>query len=714
VLPSEILHSVLDPVPDAMLIVNASGSIVFLNRQVSVLFGYDANEVKGQHIELLLPERFRAQHVRHCHDFAENGRLRPMGIGLELFALRKDGTEFPVEISLSPIADGTGTLVAAAIRDVTERNRGEAAAHEVLEVHKAMLAASLDGYWLVDADGRLLDANQAYVLQSGYTRVELVGMHVRQLDVAVSAAEVTPHLQKVVATGSEVFESVHRRKDGSTWHAEISAIYSKHRGGQVHAFFRDITERKRAAAALRASEARLRTLVATEPECVKVVDRNGALLEMNAAGLAMLEAKSLEEARTHGIVNFICPEHRASFSALHRRVINGERGELEFQIVGLHGTHRWLRTSAAPMWDDSLAETVLLGITSDITERKRLEIKLATESARNRLFLRTASDGVHIQNAAGNLVEVSESFCKMLGYEHDEIIGMNPSQWDARFTREELPAAFTALKSGALKRFKTLHRRKDGTIFPVEIHAECFDVDGERHVYCSARDITDQRRLERALLETTNTEQQKLGRDMHDGLGQELTGISLLATAIASSLKRTGHPEAAELEKLASLARRAIANCRAIAHGLSPLTFADDDLVEVLKEMVTLQRDSFGIDARCEVIEAAPLRLGADARDNLYRISQEAVANARRHGRAQSIQVTLNIQPTTVRLDVLDDGIGFGPTTATSIGMGLKIMQVRAATIGARLSIGPGDHGGTRVTCECPQPAENVVAMAAS
>jgi signal transduction histidine kinase len=90
--------------------------------------------------------------------------------------------------------------------------------------------------------------------------------------------------------------------------------------------------------------------------------------------------------------------------------------------------------------------------------------------------------------------------------------------------------------------------------------------------------------------------------------------------------------------------------------------------------------------------------------DNLYRISQEAVANSRRHGQAKSIKVALNIQPTTVRLDVVDDGIGLLQAPASETGMGLKIMQFRAKLIGASLTISPGEHGGTQVTVECPQP----------
>ena len=263
-----------------------------------------------------------------------------------------------------------------------------------------------------------------------------------------------------------------------------------------------------------------------------------------------------------------------------------------------------------------------------------------------------------------------------------------------------------AKRTGRFGPYEKEYIRKDGSRVPLRFNGALFTgEDDQNYLWSIVDDITDRRSIERALSNSISAEQQKIGRDLHDGLGQELAGISLLATAIASSIKKAGGPEAAELENLAKLASRAVANCRAIAHGLSPVALAEGGFVEVLKEMVTLQRDSFGIDARCDVIEGASLRLPADALDNLYRISQEAVANARRHGRAKAIHVTLNIQPTTLRLDIEDDGIGLSKQTTQSTGMGIRIMQFRAANIGARLSIRSGEHGGTLVSVECPQPS---------
>jgi two-component system, sensor histidine kinase len=136
--PPDLARSALDAAPDAMIIIDGSGVIRFVNRQVSSLFGYAHEEIVGKPIELLMPERFHARHVGHRERYWSSVRVRPMGVGLELFGRRKDGTEFPVEISLSPIEHERGTLVAAAIRDVTDRKRAEA---ELIRAREAAVQA---------------------------------------------------------------------------------------------------------------------------------------------------------------------------------------------------------------------------------------------------------------------------------------------------------------------------------------------------------------------------------------------------------------------------------------------------------------------------------------------------------------------------------------------------------------------------------------------
>src|SRR5450631_3635908 len=476
----------------------------------------------------------------------------------------------------------------------------------------------------------------------------------------------------------------------------VALTHSNRRHRRETRLLRDEIERNRILEQQRATaerrNAQLAALVRHSQEFIGIAALDGSGDFINDIGRRLLGIGPDESAGRFSLSDYVHPrEHERLAREVMPAVITRGRwsGELDFRRIDDGAAIPMLVTAfriddadGKPLW--------IANVSRDITERRTLEIKLVAEATRNRLFLRTASDGVHILSCSGHIVDVSESFCKMLGYERREMIGMYPTQWDAQLTEEEVRATFADLKSGELKRFNTLHRRKDGSVFPVEIHTERFDVEGEQYEYCSSRDMTDQRRLERALLEATSNEQHKLGRDVHDGLGQELAGISMLATAIATSLKKAGRSEAAEMADLAKFARQAVVNCRAIAHGLSPVAFADGGLIEVLQEMIALQRRSFDVDAQCEVIQAAPLRLAPEAVENLYRIAQEAVTNSRRHGRAHSIRVKLDIQPTMVRLDVLDDGVGFASSPARFTGMGLKIMRVRATIMGGRLSIGPG------------------------
>jgi two-component system, sensor histidine kinase len=168
ILPADLVLSVLESAPDAMIIIDASGTVLFANRQVSALFGYDAGEVIGGPVERLLPERFRARHAAHRGGYTSAVRVRPMGNGLDLFALRKDGSEFPVEISLSPIRQEGGLIVAAAIRDVTDRMRVE---KEIREAQAAADRANLGkSRFLATASHDLRQPLQALTLLNGALR----------------------------------------------------------------------------------------------------------------------------------------------------------------------------------------------------------------------------------------------------------------------------------------------------------------------------------------------------------------------------------------------------------------------------------------------------------------------------------------------------------------------------------------------------------------
>ncbi|MES2634621.1 MAG: PAS domain S-box protein [Pseudomonadota bacterium] len=244
------LSDLLESTPDAIVMVNARGLIVLVNSQAEKLFGYSRDELLHQPVETLLPNRFREKHVGYRDGYTAQPHRRTMGAGLELYGLRKDGQQFPVEISLSPLKTEAGTLVMSAVRDVSGRHRAEKQFRELLE-------SAPDAMVIVNSAGEIVLVNSQAETLFGYSREQLLGQKIEMLVPSHSRARHPAHRSsffsqpRVRAMGAGL-ELNGLRADGSEFPVEISlSPLETAEGLFVSSAIRDVTERKRFEQALR-------------------------------------------------------------------------------------------------------------------------------------------------------------------------------------------------------------------------------------------------------------------------------------------------------------------------------------------------------------------------------------------------------------------------------------------------------------------------------
>ncbi|GGY14754.1 PAS domain S-box protein [Streptomyces anandii] len=248
----ERFRGLLEAAPDAMVIVDDTGTIRLVNAQTEALFGYRREELLGHPVELLVPHRFRAHHTRHRDAYSANRQVRPMGAGLELHGRRKNGTEFPVEISLSPLETADGLLVSAAVRDVSDRKAAEARINELA----ALVESSQDAILAKTLDGYITYWNAAAARLYGYTAEEAIGRHVSLLSPSDRQDEISALLRRL-RHGEKVehFETLRLTRSGAFLDVDVTLWPTRDPRGRVVgacAIVRDISDRKRAEAELTA------------------------------------------------------------------------------------------------------------------------------------------------------------------------------------------------------------------------------------------------------------------------------------------------------------------------------------------------------------------------------------------------------------------------------------------------------------------------------
>lgn len=324
--------------------------------------------------------------------------------------------------------------------------------------------------------------------------------------------------------------------------------------------------------------------------------------------------------------------------------------------------------------------------------------------ARLRAVFATAVEGIVTIDERGRIDSINPAAESMFGWGPGELIGQNISTL--------MPEPYRSGHDGYIQRYQAtgqrriigigrevFGRRKDGSVFPVDLSVGEFSVGGRRLFTGILRDITERRRLQSEVLRIAELSQQRIGRDLHDDLCQQLAGIEYLSQTLARRLGEARRPESAAAAEIARLIRSAVEYTRDLSHGMSPLSAEPGSLASGLEELAVRTARHFNIHA--EFICPNPVSVAdTEVATHLYRIAQEAISNALRHGKASRIRITLHAADTRIHLVILDNGRGLPQRLPKKRGLGLHIMQYRSGIIGGTLSIQREKSGGTSVSCE--------------
>jgi PAS domain S-box-containing protein len=376
----------------------------------------------------------------------------------------------------------------------------------------------------------------------------------------------------------------------------------------------------------------------------------------------------------------------------------------EFRLKANDGRYRTYTATVRPVFDAAGSPRGLVGVTQDVTPWRESEAQMR----RSEQLLHTTTS-----NAADTLMLVDTALC--IRFINKSSRGMTIEQIVGRDIAAILPEAactfviaklrqVLATEETATYEFESKEGDSDEVQFFENRAVFVRDDNIGTGISISVRNITERKRLEQEILDVSTRERQTIGRDLHDGLGQELTGVALMLRGLATRIQHQSPETVVQVNEIVGLVNQSIESARSLARGLLPVHTDSGGLPFALRTLAARTRDLYGLEVNFRAEVWPELSLSEASASHLYRIAQEALTNAARHGHASKVEIFLLVTRNAFFLRITDDGTGVGGAHASATGMGLKIMRYRAGMIGAKFEIGPNIPHGTVVRVTGDQP----------
>ena len=522
-------RALLEAAPDAIVTVDQSGAIVVVNAQAEKLFGYRRNELIGHPAEMLISEHFRGQHSAQHSRFLVASPERPMVAGLELFGLRKDGSEFPAEIRLSPLDTRWGVWVSSAIRDISDRRRTE----EDLRRLASIVACSDDAIIGKTLEGIITSWNAGAEQMYGYSAKEAIGKSMSML-APIGRPDEIPQILKRLKRGEIIdhLETLRVRKDGEVFPTEITLSPIRDATERVvgaSTIGRDISVRKRAEKHLAQMEARYRGLLEAAPDAMVVVNQAGeiVLLNLQAEKQFGYHRDELVGQKVKNIIpkgfaeRLVADALRSAEDALAQQIETG----IELSALRKDGSEFPIEIMLSPL--DGADGILVTAAIRDITERRRREDELSRLAA----VVESSYDAIISLTSQGSILTWNSGAERIFGYSANEAMGQSILFLSIPGQLDEFPKLLERInRAHTVEHFETIRHRKDGTPIHVALTLSPIkSLDGHVvGVSTVARDVTEGRHLEAMLRQSQKME----------AVGQLAGGVAVDGQDVVPSAER--------------------------------------------------------------------------------------------------------------------------------------------------------------------------------
>ncbi len=455
---------------------------------------------------------------------------------------------------------------------------------------------------------------------------------------------------------------------------------------------------------LRASEQRYRAVVDAQTEFIVRWLPDGTRTFVNEA-YANYYGQTREELLGTSFLPLIAEDDRQKvWERIKNTTIRNPVSNGVHRSVHPNGRVTWQEWTDRGVFDDTGELVEMQSVGRDISDLKRTQEALEESEVLFRSIVENSLDIVTIVDEDGRVVYQSPAFSRTLGYPARQRMGEEVFQYVHPEDRERVRGALgratvAPFPAAVTTEFRGLHA--DGTWRSFESVGKAWKLAGRTVVVVNSRDISDRVSLQQEVLEISERERERLGRDLHDGIGQQLTGLALMAKALEQKLVARDAPEADWIRDLRETATVTLSQTRFLARGLFPIPMVDRGLGDALEELAETASLLFQLPVRADI--DARIRIGrAEAATHLYGIAREAVTNSVRHGAADHVTIRLHAESNGVLLSVEDDGIGMPGDGKLREGVGFRSMRHRARELQTDLEVQRRETGGTLLQCLVP------------